>query len=366
MTGVKESGLYPDGAGLYLQVTGAGGKSWILRYTLRGRSREMGLGSFHLFGLQEARERAQAARRLLADGIDPIEARGVPRVVSGRLWGEAVEEFIEAHGPGWKGGKSGKQAAQWLQSLRDHGPPFAMPVSAIDTSAVLDALRPIWATKTETASRLRGRIERVWDAERVGGHAEGDNPARWQGHLSAMLPKPSKVSKAEHHPSMPYADVPAFWQSLGKSRSAQALRFTILTASRTNEVLGMHMGEVRGDIWTVPADRMKAGVEHKVPLSKQALAMLPKSGKPFALSNMAMLNLVQNPVPKGRGLPYTVHGFRASFRTWIDEETDFGRDLGEMALAHTIKGESEAPYRRGRMLEKRRSLMQAWADYLAG
>lgn len=362
VTTVKEPGLYPDGGGLYLQVTGKGAKSWVLRYTLRGRAREMGLGSLQLFGLQQARERAQAARRLRADGIDPIHARGAPATAPGRTWGAAVNDYIAAHRAGWK---NGKQADQWLQSLRDHGPDFTVPVGAIDTPVVLEALRRIWSTKTQTATRLRGRIERIWDAERVTGHVSGDNPARWRGHLAALLPKPSKVSRPAHFAAMPYADVPAFWRSLSQSRTSTALRFTILTASRTSEVTGMHMGEVSGDMWTVPAERMKAGRAHRVPLSTQAAALLPRSGKPFDLSENAMLYLVQREPPKGRGLPYTVHGFRSAFRDWASEQTDTPSEVVEMALAHTIRNKAEAAYRRGDLLEKRRVLMQAWADYLS-
>lgn len=351
---------YPDGGGLYLQVTPGGSRSWVLRYKLAGRERYMGLGSAATFGLAEARERAQAARKLLADGIDPLEAKAAPRAAQGRTWGEAVDDFIARTRPEWKGQA---QADQWTQSLRDYGPDRAMRVADVDTEAVLACLSPIWTTKTETATRVRGRIERVWAAEKVRGSVKAENPARWKGHLAHLLARPSKVAKVRHFRAMPWADVPAFYRSLGSSKTAKALAFTILTAARTSEVTGMHMGEVRGEVWTIPAERMKAGRPHRVPLVPAAVALLPKSGKPFALSSMAMLNLLQEPAPKGRGLPFTVHGFRSSFRDWA-AENGWPGDVVEMSLAHTIADKTEAAYRRGDLLERRRELMQAWAAFL--
>jgi integrase len=223
----------------------------------------------------------------------------------------------------------------------------------------------------ETATRVRGRIERVWDAEKVRGTVAGDNPARWRGHLEHLLPAPGRIATTRHHPSMPFADVPAFAARL-QERSAivrSALFFTILTAARTDEVIGMQWSEVDLDaaIWTVPAERMKAGVEHVVPLVPEAVAVLERlrrTAQPFPLSNAAMLAFLQNKPPKGLGQPYTVHGFRASFRTWVDEVTTFHKDLAEMALAHKISDETESAYRRGVLLLKRRRMMEAWASYL--
>lgn len=358
------AGYHADGGGLYLLVSPTGSRSWVLRYQLAGRRREMGLGSAALFGLAEARQRALQARRLLADGIDPITARASAQAAAGRTWGQAVEDFIESHRHGWK---SDAQADQWRQSLRDHGPDADFPVTAIDTALVVETLRRIWTTKTETATRVRGRIERIWDAERVAGTVTGDNPARWRGHLDKLLPRPAKVAKVQHFAAMPYADAPAFWQSLGarKGLARDALRFTMLTAARTGEVTGLVSEEIDGDLWTIPAERMKAGREHPVPLVPAALAILRANPQGFPLSENGMLALLQRQPPKGFGLPYTVHGFRSTFRDWAAETTNFPREVVEMALAHTIRDKAEAAYRRGKLLAKRRELMQAWADYLA-
>jgi integrase len=359
-------GYHLDGDGLYLQVTDTGARSWIMRYQRGGRRREMGLGPVSLYGLAEARQRALQQRRLLSEGIDPIEARIAARRVTARIWGDASNDFIATHEPGWKGKA---QAEQWRNSLKDYGPDPAMPIDKLDTAAVLDVLRPIWTTKTETATRVRGRIERIWSAEKVAGNVAGDNPARWRGHLDALLPKPSKVSKPQHHAAMPYTAMPAFMLRL-RSRaglSARAMEFVILTAARTGEATGMQWAELEGDVWTIPGERMKSGRPHNVPLSARALeilAALPRSKPPFPLSENAMLYLLQREPPKGLGEPYTVHGFRSSFRDWTAEETDTPRDVAEMALAHTIPNKAEAAYRRGHLLDKRRALMDAWAAYL--
>jgi integrase len=349
-------GLHSDGGGLYLLVKPTGARSWIFRFRHLGRLRDMGLGSTQDFSLAEARVRAAEQRKLRADGIDPIEARKAARGSPARSWGEAVAEFIATQAVGWK---NEAQADQWLQSLRDHGPDFELPVSAIDTPLILRCLRKIWTGKTETATRIRARIERIWDAERVAGAVAGENPARWKGHLQHLLPPPEKVRKVENHAAMPYADAQAFMAALlsGQSISRRALAWTILTAART--------GEVTGADW--PEIDLKAAREHVVPLSRQAVAVLeilPRSRPPFALSENAMLYLLQRPPPKGLGLPYTVHGFRSTFRDWTAEQTATEREVAEMALAHTIRDKVEAAYRRGNLLEKRRQLMQAWADYL--
>lgn len=361
-------GMHSDGGGLYLLVKPSGGRSWIFRFRHHGRLRDMGLGSTQDFALAEARARAAEQRKLRADGVDPIEARKAARGATARTWGEAVADFIGTQRVGWK---NQAQADQWLQSLRDHGPDFELPVSAIDTALVVRCLRKVWTEKTETATRVRGRIERVWDAERVAGGVAGENPARWRGHLQHLLPPPTKVRKVENHAAMPYADAPAFMAALlrGSSASRRALAFTVLTAARTGEATGAAWSEfdLQAGVWTVPADRMKAAREHLVPLSRQVLEILralPKSRPPFDLSENAMLYLLQRQPPKGLGLPYTVHGFRSTFRDWVSEQTDTPSEVAEMALAHAIKDKVEAAYRRGALLEKRRVLMQAWADYL--
>lgn len=344
-----------------------GAKSWVLRYQIRKRAREMGLGSAALVSLQEARAAAIAQRRLLAQGLDPLEERKAAAAV-GSTFGECAEALIKSLEPGWR---NDAQAEQWRQSLRDYGPRADMPIKDVDTAAVMACLQPIWATKTETASRLRGRIERVLDWARVHGLRSGDNPARWRGHLDKLLPKPTKVTKPRHHEAMPYAEVPAFMARLAERDGAarRALRFTILTAARTGEVTGADWAEFdMGDaVWTIPAERMKGGREHRVPLSTAALAILrplPRDRPPFALSENAMLYLVQREPPKGYGLPFTVHGFRSSFRDWAAETTEFPNELVEMALAHAIRNKAEAAYRRGNMLERRRRLMEDWAAYL--
>lgn len=357
-------GYHPDGGGLYLQVSSAGAKSWVLRFKRHGKPREMGLGSASVVTLQEARHAALEARKLLAAGKDPIVQRRSVQA-HGMTFGDASDAYIESHKGAWK---TEAQAHQWAQSLEDHGPSRDLPVADVDTAEVVRVLRKIWSEKTETATRVRGRIERILDWARVNGLRDGENPARWRGHLDKILPKPSKLAKVKHHAAMPYADVPAFMVRLleRKGLARRALRFTILTAARTAEVTGAVWPEfdLKAAIWTVPASRMKGGVEHRFPLVPEAVALLekmPRDVPPFPLSENGMLNLLQKHMKQ----PYTVHGFRSSFRDWAAEETDFASEVVEMALAHVIPNKVEAAYRRGDLLEKRRQLMQAWAAYLA-
>lgn len=356
------AGYHADGAGLYLLVTPEGTASWVFRYTFKGRKREMGLGAATLYSLAQARERRDHQRRLLADGIDPIEARRAGQAVSGRTWGEAVADFIESHRAEWK---NEAQAGQWTQSLAAYGPDPALPVEKVNTALVVERLKPIWASKTETATRVRGRIERVWDAEKVGGSVSGENPARWRGHLEHLLAKPGKIAKTKHHPAMPYREMPDFMREL-RSRdglSRRALAYTILTAARTEEVVGMPWAELHGTRWVIPKERMKGGEEHTVPLVPAALALLaglPRDRPPLPLSDGAMLSLLQ----KRMGRPFTVHGFRSSFHDWASEH-DWPEHIIDLALAHKISDEVKAAYRRTTLLAKRRELMQAWADFLA-
>jgi integrase len=378
----KTPGMYADGGGLYLQVTERGA-SWLYRFMLNGRAREMGLGPLALFGLSDARAKALDARRLRHDGIDPIEARKAQRMrarldaAKAMTFQQCAEAHIKAHRVGWR---NGKHATQWEATLATYAGPIigALPVQAIDTALVLKVLEPIWTVRSATASRLRGRIEAIVDWAKVRGYRGGENPARWRGHLDKLLPARSKVRKVEHHAALPYAELPGFLVALREHQgiAARALEFTILTAARTGEVIGARWSEVDllDKTWTVPAGRMKAGREHRVPLPARALAILEEmlahrhsddqflfpGGKPGQpLSNMAFLMLLRG---MGRG-DLTTHGFRSSFRDWVAERTSFPSEVAEMALAHAVGNKVEAAYRRGDMFEKRRKLMEAWATF---
>ncbi len=360
----REVGMHSDGGGLYLRVAPGGTQSWIFRYTRNAKTTDMGLGSVLALSLSQARERAAEKRTQLADGLDPKTERDAGRATASKLWGACVDDFIDAHKAGWK---SETQAEVWAQSLKDHGPDRKLPIAAITTAVIVERLRIIWTTKTDTAKRVRARIERVWDSAKVEGLVSGENPARWKGHLDKLLPKPSSVTKPGHFDAMPYKEVPALFVKLATrvGHSATALAFTVLTAARTGETTGASWPEFDKDNWTIPAERMKAGKAHVVPLSKQVKALLkplPKSKAPFVLSENAMLYMLQK--EKHLGLkPYTVHGFRSSFRDWASEETNFPNEVVEMALAHSIRDKAEAAYRRGNLLVKRKELMQSWADY---
>lgn len=382
-----KTGDHADGGGLYLQVTGTA-RSWIYRYQIARRRREMGLGSALAVSLAEARQKRDQCRRQVAAGIDPLTARAAPVTV--RTWGQAVDQYIDRNKAEWKSSRGGKmverdgvlmgvQENQWRQSLTDYGPARDLPVTAIDTQTVLDCLTPLWKPrdkggKTETATRIRGRIERVWDAERVARHVTGENPARWKGHLEALLPKPGKLKQKRHFPALPYERAPEMYTALqGRTTpAAKALLFTLLTAARTGEVRLMpNLSEIDFDskTWRIPAGRMKAERAHDVPLVTEAIAileMLPRSKRPFPLSENGMLQLVQGDPPYGLGLPYTVHGLRSTFREWAAEKTDVPREIAEMSIAHKAKGETEAAYQRRTLLPKRRELMECWVAYLSG
>lgn len=378
----RAPGLYGDGGGLYLQVAKGGSKSWIFRFMIAGKARYMGLGSIDTFSLREARERAKEARKLVADGIDPIDTRremiAAARADDAKLvsFSEAAKRYIKAHEAGWK---NAKHADQWRNTLATYADPVIGPLSVakIDTGHIMQIIEPIWTGKTETASRVRGRIEAVLNWATARRYRSGDNPARWRGHLDKLLPAPSRVAKIRHHPAMPYTDLPAFMQRLRalNSISANALEFTILTAVRTSEAIGATESEfdLEAKVWTIPAERMKANRPHRVPLSDRALEILKttpreanslyvfpgaKRGKP--LSNMAMLELLQG-LEGAEGL--TVHGFRSTFRDWAAEQSRFPREIAEAALAHVVKDKTEAAYQRGDLLEKRRKLMAAWAGF---
>jgi integrase len=376
---LTEAGRYGDGHGLYLQVTPAGVRSWLLRYERAGRERWMGLGPLHTFALEEARARARAARQQLADGIDPLDARKAERAgraleaAKAMTFADAARQYFDQHEGKWK---NRKHRAQFLATLRDYALPVlgGLPVAAIDTGLVLKCIEPIWQSKTETASRVRGRIEAILDWATVRGYRAGDNPARWKGHLGEVLPARRQIAKVQHHRALPFADVPGFVSDLQarEGMGARALEFAILTASRTGEIIGARWSEIDLDrkLWTVPAERMKGGREHRVPLSDRAIALLralPREAdfvfagerRGTAIASTAMSNLLGR---MGR-LDITVHGFRSTFRDWAAETTGYPNHVVEMALAHMIGDKVEASYRRGDLFSKRSRLMADWAKY---
>ena len=370
----KKPGLHADGGGLYLEVDKTGGKRWSFIWRVGPKRRQMGLGGVQVTSLAEAREAAEIARKQVAKGLDPIAERKAARTV-GRTFGEAADELLEALKPQWR---NAKHAYQWEYSLQVLAAPIRhMPVDVVSTTDIIDMLKPLWATTNETASRTRGRIERVLDAEKAAGNRTGENPARWKGHLALLLPKRQKLTKG-HHPAMPFEEIGDFMPQLRArpALSARALEFTILTASRTNEVLGAMRCEfdMSKKVWTVPGERMKLGVDHRVPLSKRAVVLLEEvfadmpdpNGLVFGdaegeqLSNAAMSRLLR--VRMGFSA-YSVHGFRSTFRDWAGEATTFPESAAEAALSHRVGTEVERAYKRGDELEKRRKMMEAWAGY---
>ena len=368
---VKTPGRHSDGGGLYLYVKPSGTKSWVFMWKVASKRREMGLGPARDVSLARARDLAAEARRQLIDGQDPLELRkrASPMQMS---FGEAADAFVENMSPSWR---NDKHKAQWRMTLTNYCEEIrSKPVGDICMADVLSVLQPVWLEKNETASRLRGRIERVLDFAKARGYRSGENPARWRGNLDAVLPKRQKLQRG-HHKAKPFEDVPAL---IEKSRavqglSARALEFCILTAARSGEVLGAQWDEIdlTKRIWTIPANRMKAGRPHRVPLSSQAMEILealsdvrlnqlvfPGARKDKPLSGMSMAMQLRR-----LGATETVHGFRSSFRDWAGEKTHFPHEVAESALAHVIGDATERAYRRADALEKRRALMQAWADY---
>lgn len=364
-------GKYSDGGNLYLIVSETGARKWVLRFTWRGRAKEMGLGSASSVPLADAREKAADARRKIGRGLNPIEERkrdgGIPS------FGDMADDVREALSAGFR---NEKHKAQWKSTLETYAAPLRRkPVDTITTDDVLAVLKPIWTTKAETASRVRGRIEKVLDAAKAKGFREGENPARWRGHLDHLLPKQSKLARG-HHSAMPYENVPAFFADLRKreATAALALELCILTAARSGEILGMRWTEVdlEKKVWTVPPHRMKAGREHRVPLSARAITILRQLRKlgtgdfvfPGQARNKPLSNMAMEMVLRRMELDdVTVHGFRSSFRDWAGNVSSFPRELIETALAHVIGDKAEQAYRRGDALEKRRKLMDAWASY---
>lgn len=362
-------GRHGDGRGLFLYVKPSGARSWVLRYQVQGRRRDLGLGAFPDVSLAMARDRATEARRLIAEGEDPIARK---QQAKPKTFRDAALELIESKRPGWK---NAKHAAQWTSTLETYVFPKIgrVQVAKVETADVVSVLMPIWSSKPETTSRIRQRIEAVLDYASALGIRKGDNPARWRGHLDHLLPKPTKVRAIKHHPALPHNEIAGFMAELAERDgiAARALGFTILTAARSGEVRGMTWGEVdlEARIWTIPAARMKAGKEHRVPLTKEAVSLLgprkddgslvfgseAKAGKP--ISDMSMTAVLR----RMERIGITVHGFRSTFRDWAGETTGFPREVIEAALAHGIKNKAEAAYARSDLFDKRRKLMEAWS-----
>jgi integrase len=367
--------MLADGGNLYLQITRkAGGgfnRSWIFRYEVDGRRRDLGLGPLDTFSLSEARDKARALRQQIHGGVDPLAAREQERATqkAGRAraltFRECAMRYIEAHEASWR---NAEHRRQWSTTLQSYCYPVLgdLSVAAIDTGLVLQVIEPLWKDRTETASRVRGRIETVLDWAKARGYRDGENPARWRGHLDHLLPARSKAQRAKHHAALPYVDMPAFMIELrGRDGlSALALEFCILTATRTGEALGATWDEIdfATKTWTVPAERMKSGKAHKVPLSDRALEILrslPRTDArvfpPYAKAMLRLLKELRSDI--------TVHGFRSSFRDWSAERTNFPREVCEMALAHKVGTDVERSYRRTDLFDHRRRLMGAWAAW---
>lgn len=378
-------GRHADGSGLHLLVKESGARSWVYRFMLNGKSRDIGLGPAGTDGisLSQARDARDALRLKVKSGIDPLEERqrdaaqalaaAQAAQVAGMTFKAVAETYIGANEGSWR---NDKHRQQWKNTLATYVYPVIgeLPVAEVGTAHVLKILEPIWKAKAETASRVRGRMETILDAAKARGYREGENPARWRGHIAQILPARSRLTRG-HHKAMAYEAIPAFVGALHKREAvaALALEFTILTAARTGEVIGAKWGEVDLDkaIWTIPASRMKAGKEHRVPLSGRAVEILKstqglrkewlfpatKGGK---MSGMAMTMLLRR-----MKVDVTVHGFRSGFRDWSAECTGYAHEVAEMALAHTIENKVERAYRRGDLFDKRRRLMDDWATYCA-
>lgn len=374
---LTKPGRHSDGEGLYLVIDPSGARRWLFMFRWQGQRKEMGLGGVSAVSLADAREEAAVARRLVQAGTNPIEAREAARAEreAAKTFGEFADDMLKSLLPGFK---NPRHQAQWTRALKHYAVPIRPKrIEDIGTDDILSIIQPLWQTKQETASRVRGRIERVLDAAKAKGLRSGENPARWRGHLRELLSQRRKLVRG-HHASMPYADVPAF---VGKLRArdataAAALEFLILTAGRSEEILGARWSEMdrEAKVWTVPAPRMKNKKAHRVPLPDGADAILaamaeiktgdfvfPGKRDKRPLSSMALQMLMRRMDVSA----FTPHGFRSSFRDWAGECTSFPREVAEAALSHTIGDEAEQAYRRGDALEKRRKLMDAWARYIA-
>jgi len=384
--GVKNAkpGRHADGGGLHLLVKASGARSWVYRFMLNGKARDVGLGAAagpDGISLSKARNAAAAMRLKVNAGIDPLEERhrkaaearaeAQAATVAGITFEDVASAYVAANEDSWR---NAKHRQQWRNTLSSYVYPVigSLPVAQVKTEHVLQILEPIWNAKPETASRVRGRIETILDAAKARGYREGENPARWRGHIAQLLPARSRLSRG-HHKAMPYSDIPAFVEQLRQreAMAALALEFTILTAARSGEVFEATWEEVDLSmaVWTVPAERMKATKEHRVPLSQRAVEILDTvkplgdgwlfpNAKGRNLSDMAMSMLLRR-----MNQDCTVHGFRSSFRDWAAESTRYAHEVCEMALAHVIGNKAEAAYRRGDLFEKRRRLMSDWASF---
>ena len=379
-------GRHGDGNGLSLIVTAPDRRHWQFRYMRAGRGREMSLGNAMHITLAEARQKAAECHKLLAQDIDPLDRRQASRIVqeptATRTFAAVAEQYIAAHEASWR---NEKHKYQWRQSLSSYAYPAigSMDVASIEMEHVLKVLTPIWATKTETASRLRGRIETILAYATVNKWRAGSNPATWRGNLQMVLPAPDKVARVEHHAALPWQEMPAFWTELCErdGMGAVCLQFTILTAARSGEARGARWGEIdlRAALWIVPAARMKNGKPHRVPLSDAALDVLKAAAEartdqshtalvfPGLKRAEPMSDMTLGAVLKRMGrADLTVHGFRSTFRDWAAEATDAANHVVEQALAHVIGNSVEAAYRRGDLFEKRRALMADWASFCSG
>jgi integrase len=382
-TGKKpRPGMWADGLGLYLAVADSGSASWLYRYKFNKRPREMGIGSLDDVTLKEARELADAARRKARGGIDPLEEKRAAKLAASldratsMTFKECADAYIKAHAAGWS---NAQHAAQWPSSLERHVYPVigSLPVSAIALAQVMKVLESIWTTRPETASRVRGRIESILDWAAVRGYRTGENPARWRGHLESLLPKKTKIRAVQHLAALPYSEIADFMVKLRDRDGviARALEFAILMAARTSEIIGARWDEIdlRNRMWVVPANRMKARREHRVPLSDAALAIVQAQAElrqnefvfpgrqGGALGEDRMLLLAKEIASQ----QVTGHGFRSSFRDWAAERSSFPSEVAEMALGHVVGAAVERAYRRGDLFEKRRQLAEAWARYCA-
>jgi integrase len=372
---ISKPGMHPDGAGLYLRVHESGARGWIFRY----RNRECGLGTFPDVGLQDARETAATCRKLLLEGKDPIEYRRAHKaaiVVVRVTFAEAAAAYIAAKAPEWR---SDKTLARWQRLTRYISETIgALDVAAVDTQAVRETLKPYWLKSPETAGKMREAIEAILDAAAAAGHRpRADNPARWRGHLSFLLPSHAKAAPVEHHPALTWQQAPDFYRFLEKHEApaAMAYRLLILTATRTSEALGMRWEEVEGDTWSIPPERTKPGRLHRVPMSAPVRELLQtmkafgrgdfvfpgqRDGRP--LSNMALLMLLRR---AGR-TDHVPHGWRSTFRTWASEVASYPWELCEAALGHAVGDSVERSYQRGDLFERRRQLMDDWSSYVCG